>query len=138
MAPGALRRRFLEGRPGVLTPEAYLKWMKLPPAIRQQFKDFGKAGGLARARSLPAAERQRIARLGSIARWTRERFGTRYFEELGLPGAEIIDRGFADVAGDTETVHGLLVAIAAARLRREGVPVPPIDWADPATALAKD
>jgi hypothetical protein len=30
-----------------------------------------------------------------------------------------------------ETVEGLLVAMAATRLRREGVPVPAVTWPDP-------
>ena len=105
--------------------------MKLPPSVLQQFRDFGKAGGHARAKRLPESTRKHIARLGSVARWTRERFGVRRFAELGLPGADLIDRGLRDAAGEVESVEGLLVAIAATRLRREGVPVPAIAWPNP-------
>ncbi len=105
--------------------------MKLPALVLQQFRDFGKAGGHARAQRLPESTRRHIARLGAVVRWTRERFGERHFAELGLPGAELIDKGLRDVASEVESVEGLLVAIAATRLRREGVPVPAIAWPDP-------
>ncbi len=105
--------------------------MKMPASVLQQFRDFGKAGGHARAQRLPAATRRQIARLGSVARWTRERFGERHFAELGMPGADLIDKGLRDMAGEVESVEGLLIAIAATRLRREGVPVPAIAWPDP-------
>ncbi len=44
-------------------------------------------------------------------------------EELlrGLPGAELIDQGLADVRGGRRTVPALLVAIALPRLRRAGL-----------------
>ena len=105
--------------------------MKLPAHVLQQFRDFGKAGGHARAQRLPAASRRRIARVAALARWTRERFGVRHFVELGLPGADLVDKGLEDVAGEVESVEGLMIAIAAPRLRREGVTVPAIAWPDP-------
>ncbi len=42
-----------------------------------------------------------------------------------LPGAELIEGGCEDLARGDETVAGLLVAIAAPRLRALGLPVPP-------------
>ena len=41
-----------------------------------------------------------------------------------LPGAELVEKGLADAAGGRWTVEGLLVAIAASRLRGLGLPVP--------------
>lgn len=41
-----------------------------------------------------------------------------------LPGAEIIDKGLADLASGRETVESLLVSIGAPRLRRAGIPLP--------------
>lgn len=43
----------------------------------------------------------------------------------GLPGAELIRRGIADLAQRSETVESLLVSIGAPRLRGAGVDVPP-------------
>lgn len=42
-----------------------------------------------------------------------------------LPGAELLEGGPEDLARGRETVAALLVAIAAPRLRRLGIPVPP-------------
>jgi hypothetical protein len=41
----------------------------------------------------------------------------------GLPGAELVGPGLRDLAAGRETVPALLVAIAATRLRRLGLPV---------------
>lgn len=41
----------------------------------------------------------------------------------GLPGAELVGPGLRDLAAGCETVPALLVAIAAARLRRLDLPV---------------
>ncbi|HUH05805.1 MAG TPA: hypothetical protein VML75_27640 [Kofleriaceae bacterium] len=41
----------------------------------------------------------------------------------GLPGAELVVPGLRDLAAGRETVPALLVAIAAARLRRQNLPV---------------
>lgn len=105
--------------------------MELPSRVLEQFRRAGRDGGRARARSLSAARRRQIARAASVARWTRERFGAARFEELGLPGGELIDEGLADAAAEAETVPSLVVAVAAPRLRREGVPVPKLEWPDP-------
>ena len=43
----------------------------------------------------------------------------------GLPGAELIDAGLADLASRTETDASLLVSMAAPRLRSLGFDVPP-------------
>lgn len=105
--------------------------MELPPAIRKQFIDFGRAGGHARARKLSAPRRRQIARRASIARWTRQRFGAGSFAELGLPGGALIDEGLEAYADETESVEALLVAIARPRLQREGVPVPSVHYDNP-------
>jgi hypothetical protein len=41
-----------------------------------------------------------------------------------LPGADLIDRGLADLASGEESIAALLVSIGAPRLERLGVPVP--------------
>ena len=41
-----------------------------------------------------------------------------------LPGAEIIDKGLADLREQRETVESLLVSIGALRLREAGIGVP--------------
>lgn len=105
--------------------------MELPDEVLQQFRAFGRSGGRARARKLSPDRRRRIARTASVARWTRERFGVGRFAELALPGAELVDEGLHDLANDVESVEALLVAIAAPRLRREGIPVPAPAWDDP-------
>ncbi|HSH74296.1 MAG TPA: hypothetical protein VLA09_01215 [Longimicrobiales bacterium] len=53
------------------------------------------------------------------------------FSALGLPGAEMLDRGLRDAAAEVESVEALLIAIAEPRLRREGVPVPRMELPDP-------
>lgn len=68
-----------------------------------------------------------MARRAATARWIRERFGARDFAELGLPGAEIVDAGLADLASGRTTAESLLVSLAAPRLRRKGVPVGPTE-----------
>lgn len=50
--------------------------------------------------------------------------------DLGLPGADLIDRGLDDLAAGRETPESLLVSLAAPRLRREGVPLPPTCFRD--------
>jgi hypothetical protein len=42
----------------------------------------------------------------------------------GLPGSELVAEGLADLAAGRDTVPALLVAVAGARLRRLGLPVP--------------
>jgi len=44
----------------------------------------------------------------------------------GLPGAELIDKGLADLARNEETVESLLVSIGSPKLRSLGVSVGPI------------
>ncbi|HWO15744.1 MAG TPA: hypothetical protein VNM89_03425 [Solirubrobacterales bacterium] len=41
-----------------------------------------------------------------------------------LPGAELIERGLADLRNGNESAEALLVSIGAPRLRTVGVPVP--------------
>jgi hypothetical protein len=97
--------------------------MELPDEIRERFRAYGRVGGRRRAECLPDADRTTIARRAAATRWIRERFGARTFGELGLPGAEIIDAGLADLAHERVTPESLAVSLAAPRLRREGVPV---------------
>lgn len=53
----------------------------------------------------------------------------------GIPGAELVERGIADLSAGKETVEGLLVAIARTRLRRVGVNVPAGEIPDAEIAL---
>lgn len=69
--------------------------------------------------------RRAVARRAAAARWIRHRFGAASFEELGLPGGDLIDAGLADLASERTTLESLAVSLAAPRLRREGVPVGP-------------
>lgn len=98
--------------------------MKLPASIRARFQKHGREGGHRRARRLTAAERSAIARGAALRRWIGVRFGARCFAELGLPGAELVDRGLEDLVAARVTPESLLVSLAAPRLRREGVPLP--------------
>jgi hypothetical protein len=41
-----------------------------------------------------------------------------------LPGADLVDRGLADLAAGVESAEALLVSIGARRLSDAGVPVP--------------
>ena len=41
-----------------------------------------------------------------------------------LPGAELVEKGIADLADGIESVEALLVSIGAPRLRRAGIDVP--------------
>lgn len=45
-------------------------------------------------------------------------------ERSGLPGAEIVREGLADLARGVESVPALLVSIGAPRLRRIGLTIP--------------
>ena len=45
--------------------------------------------------------------------------------EVGaLPGADLVERGLADLGAGRETAEALLVSIAASKLRRLGLAVP--------------
>jgi hypothetical protein len=52
--------------------------------------------------------RKLAARKAAIGRWTRVRFGAPGFEDLGLPGGEIIDAGLAALAAGEESMESLL------------------------------
>lgn len=41
-----------------------------------------------------------------------------------MPGGEVIDAGLDALTAGEETIEGLLVSLAAPRLKREGVPLP--------------
>lgn len=105
-------------------PLGIFQEMKLPNTIREQFRAYGRDGGRARARRMSPAERRRVAREAVLRRWMRARFRASSFEELGLPGGEMVDAGLAALAAGKETVESLVVSLAAPRLRREGVPLP--------------
>ncbi len=53
----------------------------------------------------------------------------------GLPGAELVTRGLADLARGIRSVPALLVAIGAPRLRALGVDVPSFDGSGPERRL---
>jgi hypothetical protein len=97
--------------------------MELPDEIRENFRRFGRVGGRRRAERLAPADRRTIARRAARVRWTRERFGAASFEELGLPGGELVDAGLEGLASGRVSPEALAVSLAAPRLRREGVPV---------------
>ena len=98
--------------------------MKLPKAVREQFRAHGRAGGRARAKRMSPEARASVARRAAIGRWTRARFGGGSFAAHWLPGGEVVDAGLADLAAGVESVGSLLVSLAAPRLKREGVPIP--------------
>jgi hypothetical protein len=55
----------------------------------------------------------------------------RFHEHAALRGAELVEKGLADLAEGEETVESLLVSIGAPRLRGLGFDVPsPFDDAD--------
>jgi hypothetical protein len=100
--------------------------MDLPDDVREQFRRYGRVGGLRRAEGMEPAARRSVARRAAVARWIRRRFGAPSFKELGLPGGESVDAGLADLAAGRVSAASLAVSIAAPRLRREGVPVGPV------------
>jgi len=100
--------------------------MKLPAEIRERFRRHGRAGGRKRAARMVPAARTAVARRAAAARWIRQRFGSSSFRALGVPGGDLVDSGLAALADGKTTVESLLVSLAAARLRREGVPVGPV------------
>jgi hypothetical protein len=104
--------------------------MKLPNSVRERFRTYGRDGGRARARRMSPEARRTVARQAAIRRWTRARFGAPTFEALGLPGGGTVDAGLAALARGQESIEGLLVSLAAPRLRREGVPIPRDVFAD--------
>ena len=104
------------------TPYVYSP-MDMPPEVRDWFRRHGRRGGKARAARMDPEQRAASARRAATARWIQERFGAVSFASLGLPGGELIDAGLGDLAAGVTSVESLLVSLAAARLRREGVPV---------------
>jgi hypothetical protein len=100
--------------------------MRLPDAIRKQFADYGRQGGKARATKMSAQARHATARRAAASRWIRDRFGASSFAALGLPGGDIVDAGLKHLADGTVSTESLLVSLAAPRLRREGIPVGPV------------
>jgi hypothetical protein len=99
--------------------------MKLPVEVREQFRRYGRAGGRARAARMSTDARKGVARRAAIARWVRKRFGASSFEDMGLPGGEIVDAGLADLADGRVSAESLAVSVAMPRLEREGVPRTP-------------
>jgi hypothetical protein len=76
---------------------------------------------------MTAAERASVARRAATLRWIRHRFGDASFEALGLPGGGLVDAGLGDLAAGRPTPEALAVSLAAPRLRREGVPIGPVE-----------
>ena len=101
--------------------------MRLPKEIRERFRRHGRDGGRTRAARMNPAARRAVARRAVTSRWIRARFGASSFEALGLPGGDIVDAGLADLAEGKTTAESLAVSLAAPRLRREGVPLGPVD-----------
>jgi hypothetical protein len=97
--------------------------MKLPEEVRRAFARHGRRGGEARAARTTPEARRAIARRAVTSRWIRQRFGNSSFAALGLPGGDIVDTGIDHLASGTVSAESLAVSLAAARLRREGVPV---------------
>ena len=97
--------------------------MDLPPDVLQKFRRAGRRGGRRRAMRLSPRERRAAGRRAATARWIAERFGASSFAATGLPGAELVDAGLADLADGVTSNESLLVSLAAPRLRREGVPL---------------
>ena len=104
--------------------------MKLPQSVRERFRAYGREGGRRRAARMNSEERKRVARQAAIRRWMLVRFGAPRFEDLGLPGGELIDSGLASLAAGEENIESLVVSLAAPRLRREGVPLPALEILD--------
>jgi len=98
--------------------------MKLPKSVRDQFRAYGREGGQTRASRMRPEARKAVASKAAMRRWIRARFGAPGFEQLGLPGGDVVDAGLAALAAGEESVESLLVSLAAPRLRREGVPLP--------------
>jgi hypothetical protein len=100
--------------------------MKLPDEVRESFRRYGRAGGRRRAERMAPAARRAVARRAAMVRWTRARFGAASFEQLGLPGGDLVDAGLEALASGRVSPEALAVSLAAPRLRREGVPVGPV------------
>ena len=107
-------------------PPTYLYTMDLPDDVREQFRRYGRLGGLRRAERMVPATRRSVARRAAVALWMQRRFGASSFESLGLPGGELVDTGLADLAAERASAESLAVSLAAPRLRREGVPIGPV------------
>ncbi len=105
------------------TPYVYIKNMKLPEQIRRRFQRYGRQGGHIRAARMGAEALRTAACRAATARWVRVRFGEATFQELGVPGGDLVDVGLADLAAGKTTLESLLLSLAAPRLRREGVPM---------------
>lgn len=94
-------------------------------STRNYFKAIGKKGGKQRASALDAATRVAQARKAVVTRWMRQRFGVDRFENMGLPGWEVVDAGLRDLAnGVLSSVNALAVTEVRPKLRFLGVPVP--------------
>lgn len=104
--------------------QAYNIDMKLAPEVKKFLAAIGRTGGRARARSHSKNDLAAMARGAALSRWMQEKFGVDTFEELGLPGAEIVDIGLSELSkGNTDGIEALAVAEGEPRLRYLGVPV---------------
>lgn len=95
--------------------------------INSYLRNIGRKGGLARAKNLDSQKRSAQARMAVMTRWMNKRFGVDHFEQMGLPGWEIVDAGLHDIAnGRLTSINALVVAEARPKLRSLGVPVPSV------------
>lgn len=111
---------------------------KVDPRVRRFLARIGRRGGKARAGRSSQGDLDSTARRAAFLRWMRQKFNVEQFEEMGLPGAEIVDAGLRQlVAGEREQVEALVVAELRPRLQYLGVPVPEVarDIDEPRTRL---
>lgn len=96
----------------------------ITPEVKKFLSAIGRIGGRARARNHNQKDLDAMACRAAGARWMRKRFGVDTFEELGLPGWEIVDTGLRELSqGTTDGIEALAIAEVAPRLRYLGVPV---------------
>ena len=97
--------------------------MKLAAEAKAYFRSEGRRGGRIRARNLSAPRRSTIAAIAGTAR-ALQRNGYRNFEDMGLPGAEIVDAGLKDIGRDLMTEDALAVMQIAHSIRSSFIPFP--------------
>ena len=96
-------------------------------SVRSYLKTIGRKGGKERANKLSASALSSQARHAITSRWMRKRFGVEKFNELALPGSEIVDAGLRDLSnGNFSSIEVLAVAELHPKLRFLGVPLPEV------------
>ena len=69
---------------------------------------------------------EKLTVLMLVPKLPRKRFAVHAaasFQEIGVPGGDLVDVGLADLAAGKTTLESLLLSLAAPRLQREGVPM---------------